>query len=93
MNESEIREVAQLARAAGRPVALTLNGRYTTSQMGHVRDLAGLWEAAGGTAVIVADPVCPSIVAVTVAEPTATAVTHPSLLRSKWRPMWSSSSR
>jgi putative protease len=55
--EGQLREVAQLARAARRPIALTLNGRYTRDQMSRVLQLARLWEGVGGMAIIVADPV------------------------------------
>ncbi len=54
--EREMSEVAQRARAANRLAALALNGRYTAGQMKQVRELALLWEAVGGAAVIVADP-------------------------------------
>ncbi len=54
--EREMREVARAARESGCPIALTLNGRYTAAQVPQVRDLASIWEAAGGTALIVADP-------------------------------------
>jgi putative protease len=54
--EGAMREVAGLAAARGRGAALTLNGRYTAGQIDHARELALIWQEAGGTAVIVADP-------------------------------------
>jgi putative protease len=55
-SEDDLRQVARVARDAGRPVALALNGRYTRAQMDPVHELARIWESAGGRAVIVADP-------------------------------------
>lgn len=53
------RELCRLARFAAdhhRPIALTLNARYTHGQQPYIRDLVRRWADAGGTALLVGEP-------------------------------------
>jgi putative protease len=53
------RELCRLARLAAdhhRPIALTLNARYSHLQQPYIQDLVHLWEDAGGTALLVGEP-------------------------------------
>ena len=51
----DLSAIARACAQAGRPVALTLNSRYSTVQEQMVLDLAARWEDMGGPTVIVAD--------------------------------------
>lgn len=52
---SELSAVAGLGVANKHPVALALNARYTAGQIPALLEACGLWEEAGGSAIIVAD--------------------------------------
>lgn len=52
----ELAAIAALGTSTGHRVALTLNGRYSSSEQPRILELAVTWEAMGGGTVMVADP-------------------------------------
>lgn len=51
-DRGELASAALTAKQLGKPIWLTLNGRYTEPQMGYVTELARWWDESGGTGVI-----------------------------------------
>jgi U32 family peptidase len=52
----ELRRLARFAADHHRPIALTLNARYSHLQRARILELVRLWEDAGGTALLIGEP-------------------------------------